>query len=171
MRCLLTLGNLHGIPPLFGKVRQQPFQPFGRQVVTARVRYHRLTAGLMNHINGLFYCTPLWRNVAGFAFGQVFLEHLSHIVSDANLHQITGEVTTRHRPTVRQLLRAFKCTVNTRFRQPDANFLCAQVATLSLLGQQLHHRRMCSFNPQTHNMNLMIFPQRGDLHPVHQLQR
>ena len=35
---------------------------------------HRLAARMMNHINRLFYCTPLRRHVTGFPAGKVFLK-------------------------------------------------------------------------------------------------
>lgn len=71
MRRLLTLRHFHGVAAVFGEMRQQTFQPLRGQIVTAGMRHHRLTARLMNRINGLFYCTPLRRHVAGFALGGI----------------------------------------------------------------------------------------------------
>ncbi|MOA30632.1 hypothetical protein D3C78_1517360 [compost metagenome] len=80
-------------------------------------------------------------------------------------------MATGHRTTVRQLLRTFKSTVDTRFSQPNAYFLRAQVTAFGLFGQQLHHRWVLGLYPETHDMNLVIFPQRGDLYAINQLQR
>ncbi len=69
---LLTLGHFHGITALLAKVGQQPLQPLGGEIVAPGMGNHRLAARMMNHINRLFYCTPLRRHVTGFPAGKVF---------------------------------------------------------------------------------------------------
>ncbi len=71
---LLTLGHFHGITALLAKVGQQPLQPLGGEIVAPGMGNHRLAARMMNHINRLFYCTPLRRHVTGFPAGKVFLK-------------------------------------------------------------------------------------------------
>ncbi len=44
------------------------------EIVAPGMGNHRLAARMMNHINRLFYCTPLRRHVTGFPAGKVFLK-------------------------------------------------------------------------------------------------
>ena len=76
VRRLLTLGDFHRIASLLAKVGQQSFQPLGREVVASGMGNDRFTAGMMNDINRLFYCTPLRRNVTGFPARQILLKNV-----------------------------------------------------------------------------------------------
>ena len=63
-----------------------------------------LAARMMNHINSLFYCTPLWRNVSGFPARQILFENIRHGRCLARFNEKTGEMTARDCPTVRESL-------------------------------------------------------------------
>ena len=104
---LLTLGHFHGITALLAKVGQQPLQPLGGEIVAPGMGNHRLAARMMNHINRLFYCTPLRRHVTGFPAGKVFFEDFRHVFRMAGLHQKTGKMAAGDGATVRQSQRAF----------------------------------------------------------------
>ena len=125
----------------------------------------------MNRINRLFYCTPLWRNVAGLAFGEEFFEHLRDIIRRAEFHQIAGEMRTGDGSAIGQTQRAFPGTVNACFRQPVAHFLRALLTQTGLRTEQTHHRRMLRINAQPDNVDLMVFPQSGNLNAINQHQR
>ncbi len=104
---LLTLGHFHGITALLAKVGQQPLQPLGGEIVAPGMGNHRLAARMMNHINRLFYCTPLRRHVTGFPAGKVFFEDFRHVFRMAGLHQKTGKMAAGDGATVRQSQRPF----------------------------------------------------------------
>ena len=105
---LLTLGHFHGITALLAKVGQQPLQPLGGEIVAPGMGNHRLAARMMNHINRLFYCTPLRRHVTGFPAGKVFFEDFRHVFRMAGLNQKTGKMAaSRSAPSQAPGIRAF----------------------------------------------------------------
>src|SRR5476649_390113 len=82
-----------------------------------------LTAGPMNSIRRLFYCTPVWWHVAGLALGEVLFEDLRNVVAFTDFHQITGKVRTGNRPALRQPQCAFPGTGYQGFLQPASHLL------------------------------------------------
>ena len=126
---------------------------------------------MMNHINSLFYCTPLWRNVSGFTARQILFKDVRHGRRFARVDQKTGEMTAGDRPAVRHLLRAFQRARNMRLFQTLADHLCALIAARFLFLQKCRKCRMVYIDIQANNMNLMVFPDGRDLDAGHQIQR
>ncbi len=121
---------------------------------------HRLTARMMNDINSLFYCTPLRRNVTGFPTREIFFKNIRHGRGFAALHQKAGEVAARHRAAIGQSQCPFPRAGNMGFFQTLRNEPTACLTPLCLLRQKIAHCRMRNINIQTHNVNLMILPDR-----------
>ncbi|AEW73950.1 hypothetical protein EcWSU1_02515 [Enterobacter ludwigii] len=168
---LLTLGDFHRLTATFGKVCQQSFQPFSRKIIPPRMGEHGLTARMMNDINSLFYCTPLWRNVTGFPACQIFFKHVRHRRGFARLNQKTGKMAARHRPTVCQFLCTFQRSGNMRFFQSLTNHFGAFVAARFLFLQKRTHCRMFNIDIEANNVNFVIFPDCRNFDAGYQIQR
>ncbi len=166
---LLTLGHFHGITALLAKVGQQPLQPLGGKIVAPGMGNHRLAARMMNHINRLFYFTPLRRHVTGFPAGKVFLKTSAMFFA--------WPASTRKRakwPRVTAPPSASRSAPSRRRGSAPSralgNHLTALLAPRFLLLQQGGHRWVRNINIQTHNMNLVILPEGGNLDAVHRGQ-
>ncbi len=79
-------------------------------------------------------------------------------------------MAARNRPAVGQRLRAFPCAGDVRFFQSFSNQARPLLTALFLLVQQRAHRRMGNINIQAHNVDLVIFPERGDFHAGNERQ-
>ena len=88
----------------------------------------------------------------------------------AGLHQKTGKMAAGDGATVRQPQRPFPGAGDARLLQTLGNHLAALLAPRFLLLQQGGHRRVRNINIETHNMNLVILPEGGNLDAVHQGQ-
>ncbi len=163
---LLALGHFHGITALLAKVGQQPLQPLGGKIVTSGMGYHRLAARMMNDINCLFYCTPLRRHVTGFPTGKVFLKTSAMFFAwPASTRKRAKWPRVTAPPSASRS--ALPCAGDARLLQTLGNHLAALLAPRFLLLQQGGHRRVRNINIETHNMNLVILPEGGNLDAVH----
>jgi hypothetical protein len=166
---LLTLGHFHRITALLAKVGQQPLQPLGGEIVTPGMGYHRLTARMMNDINRLFYCTPLRRHVTGFPAGKVFLKTSAMFFAwpastrkRAKWPRVTAPPSaSRSAPSQAPGIRAFSRRSAIIWPRCWRRAFCSSSSG---------HRRVRNINIQTHNMNLVILPEGGNLDAVHQRQ-
>lgn len=84
--------------------------------------------------------------------------------------RVTGEMAAGHRAVARQPLGAGIGVGNARLTQTHADLLRTPIAPFGLFRQQRHQRRVRDVHAQSNDMDLMIFPQRRDFHPVDQPQ-
>ena len=164
---LLTLGHFHGITALLAKVGQQPLQPLGGDRSARDGQSPPCRQNDESHQSlVLLYTTAAARN--RFSRGQGIFEDFRHVFA--------WPVSTRKRakwPRVTAPPSASRSAPRRRGSAPSpalGNHLTALLAPRFLLLQQGGHRWVRNINIQTHNMNLVILPEGGNLDAVHRVK-
>src|SRR5690606_22588435 len=94
---------------------------------------YRLSARMMNDINSLFYCTPLWRNVTGFTAREIFFKYIGKVTGFTGLNQEAREMAPRYGSAVGETLCAFQRTGDQRFFKSFTDQYSTLVTTFFLL--------------------------------------